>query len=386
MKRSEYNRNGESDKTPQPQHQGQESQRIVQQNNIENYQQQHQHQQQQLTSVSRSQHHRATSNHTTNHVSSHDSSQSALISQILSRTDSNILPYAHSQTLPFDLLSPSTATFPTNISVPRQFLPYLSPVHANHRQNEPIYIASNQPSSASASLPFQISNAQAINHPIQNSLPPFILHEQQLSSHQISVPFYDNSYRPFPKQPLPATNMNMFQLNPLQYGNQNIIGNHQDAHLHQTSNNFVFGSVSLPSRWSSPNNDRVQSATISNNVCKQSEANEDRKPHPRIEDNVSTNNAKDNEDVLFWSLDSNTHQDRELFPFLLYRILMDAESHGFSEIVSFLPHGRAFTIHSRFIFVEVVMPIYFSHSSFRSFRRYGSVMFAFNNQLLNLAT
>ena len=245
MKRSEYNRNGESDKTPQPQHQGQESQRIVQQNNIENYQQQHQHQQQQLTSVSRSQHHRATSNHTTNHVSSHDSSQSALISQILSRTDSNILPYAHSQTLPFDLLSPSTATFPTNISVPRQFLPYLSPVHANHRQNEPIYIVSNQPSSASASLPFQISNAQAINHPIQNSLPPFILHEQQLSSHQISVPFYDNSYRPFPNQSLSPTNMNMFQLNPLQYGNQNIIGNHQDAHLHQTLTNFVFDSVSL---------------------------------------------------------------------------------------------------------------------------------------------
>lgn len=153
MKRSEYNRNGESDKTPQPQHQGQESQRIVQQNNIENYQQQHQHQQQQLISVSRNQHHRATSNHTTNHVSSHDSSQSALISQILSRTDSNILPYAHSQTLPFDLLSPSTATFPTNISVPRQFLPYLSPV-----QNEPIYIVSNQPSSASASNPNRTSN------------------------------------------------------------------------------------------------------------------------------------------------------------------------------------------------------------------------------------
>ena len=381
MKKSEYNRNGESDKTPQSQHQGQESQRIVQQNNREHYQQQYQlqHQQQhQLTSVSRSQHHRPTSNHTTNHVFLHGSSSSAPISQILPRTDSNILPNVHSHTLPFDILSSSTYTLPTNISFSRRFLPYSSPLHTNLRHNEPIYIATNQPSPApaSASIPFQISNARAINHPIPNSLLPFILHEQQSSSHRISVPFSDDSYRPDPNQQLPPTNMNVFQLNPLQYGNQSVIANHQDANLQQdqTSNNSMFGSISLPSRWSSPINGRVQSATISSNVGKQAEADEDHKPHPKIDNNSSTDNASANEDVLLSSRDSNIHQDRELFPFLLYRILMDAESHGFSEIISFLPHGRAFAVHSRFMFVEVVMPIYFSHSSFRSFRRYGNVM------------
>ena len=371
MKKSEYNRNGESDKTPQPQHQGQESQRIVQQNNREHYQQQYQLQhQQQLTSVS----HRPTSNDTTNHVFLHGSSPSAPILQILPRTDSNILPNVHSHTLPFDILSSPTNTFPTNIFLSRRFLPYSSPLHTNLQQNEPIYTTTNQPSPAS--LPFQISNAQAINHPIHNSLAPFILHEQRSSSHRISVPFNDASYRPVPNQPLPPTNMNVFQLNPLQYGNQIITSNHQEANLHQdqTSNNSMFGSVSLPSRWSSPNNGRVQSATISSNVGRQAEADENHTPHPRIDNNSSTDNASTNEDVLLSSRDSNIHQDRELFPFLLYRILMDAESHGFSEIISFLPHGRAFTVHSRFMFVDVVMPIYFSHSSFRSFRRYGSVM------------
>ena len=379
MKKSEFNRNGESDKTPQPQHQGQESQRIVQQNNREHYQQQYQlqHQQQhQLTSVSRSQHHRPTSNHTTNHVFLHGSSSSAPISQILPRTDSNILPNVHSHTLPFDVLSSSTNTFPTNIFLSRRFLPYSTPLHSNLQQNEPIYTSTNQPSPASASIPFQISNAQAIHHPIQNSLASFALHEQRSSSHRISVPFNDASYRPVINQPLPPTNMNVFQLNPLQYGNQSITSNHRDAHLHQdqTSNNSMFGSVSLPSRWSSPNNGRVQSTTISSNVGKQAEADEDHKPHPKIDNNSSTDNVNESEDVLLSSRDSNIHQDRELFPFLLYRILMDAESHGFSEIISFLPHGRAFTVHSRFMFVDVVMPIYFSHSSFRSFRRYGSII------------
>jgi len=58
------------------------------------------------------------------------------------------------------------------------------------------------------------------------------------------------------------------------------------------------------------------------------------------------------------------------FPVLLYRMLMDAERMSeHADAMSFLPHGRAFKIHNKKIFEEVVMPKYFPNNNWKSFRR-----------------
>jgi len=57
------------------------------------------------------------------------------------------------------------------------------------------------------------------------------------------------------------------------------------------------------------------------------------------------------------------------FPYILYHILMDAESMKYSDILSFLPHGRAFVICNRVKFEEMVIPKFFSHRSYQSFQR-----------------
>ena len=59
----------------------------------------------------------------------------------------------------------------------------------------------------------------------------------------------------------------------------------------------------------------------------------------------------------------------ENFPFKLYRILEEAESYGKDDIVSFLSHGRAFTIHKPRQFVSEIMPKYFTTSRMSSFQR-----------------
>ena len=57
------------------------------------------------------------------------------------------------------------------------------------------------------------------------------------------------------------------------------------------------------------------------------------------------------------------------FPNLLYRLLMDADTQRFSNIVSWLPHGRAFVIRDVRSFESFVMLRYFSNSNWNSFRR-----------------
>jgi hypothetical protein len=59
----------------------------------------------------------------------------------------------------------------------------------------------------------------------------------------------------------------------------------------------------------------------------------------------------------------------EPFPEKLNRILVKAEKAGNQDIVSFLPHGRAFVIHKPKKFAEKVMPKYFKHSKLSSFQR-----------------
>ena len=68
----------------------------------------------------------------------------------------------------------------------------------------------------------------------------------------------------------------------------------------------------------------------------------------------------------------NGRNKRYPFPQVLYQMLMKADSMNFSDIISFLPHGRAFIVRDKSRFEEKVMPIFFSHKSYKSFRRYVS--------------
>ncbi len=65
------------------------------------------------------------------------------------------------------------------------------------------------------------------------------------------------------------------------------------------------------------------------------------------------------------------------FPEILYQMLMKAEAMNFSDIISFLPHGRAFIVRDKSRFERKVMPKFFAHKSFKSFRRYDLISINF---------
>ena len=77
--------------------------------------------------------------------------------------------------------------------------------------------------------------------------------------------------------------------------------------------------------------------------------------------NLSINNA---------SMNSNIEWKPEHFPHKMYDLLEDVERKGLDEIVSWLPDGKSFKIHSQIGFEQSIMPMYFSGmSSYKSFRR-----------------
>eukprot|EP00934_Nitzschia_sp_Nitz4_P009187 Nitzschia sp. Nitz4//scaffold54_size114964//84269//85502//NITZ4_003861-RA/size114964-processed-gene-0.190-mRNA-1//-1//CDS//3329554381//9177//frame0 len=57
------------------------------------------------------------------------------------------------------------------------------------------------------------------------------------------------------------------------------------------------------------------------------------------------------------------------FPAVLHNMMSESESRGFSDIVAWQPHGRAFLIHKPKEFVNDVLPKYFKHSKLSSFQR-----------------
>jgi hypothetical protein len=57
------------------------------------------------------------------------------------------------------------------------------------------------------------------------------------------------------------------------------------------------------------------------------------------------------------------------FPLKLHALLDIIEADGLANVISWQPHGRAFAIHNTKEFVETVMPRYFRHTKFSSFRR-----------------
>ena len=57
------------------------------------------------------------------------------------------------------------------------------------------------------------------------------------------------------------------------------------------------------------------------------------------------------------------------FPIQLFKILERSEISGYSSIISWLPHGRAFMIHDEDLFKEHIMKKYFFQSKIESFKR-----------------
>jgi hypothetical protein len=60
---------------------------------------------------------------------------------------------------------------------------------------------------------------------------------------------------------------------------------------------------------------------------------------------------------------------QEAFPRKLHRMLLTAETEGRHDVISFLSHGRAFTIHKPRRFAEEIMPRFFKQSKISSFHR-----------------
>ncbi|CAB9521839.1 shock factor protein 4 [Seminavis robusta] len=59
----------------------------------------------------------------------------------------------------------------------------------------------------------------------------------------------------------------------------------------------------------------------------------------------------------------------EPFPERLHRLLMEIAKDGNGDVISFLPHGRAFAIHKPDRFISDIMPQYFKQKSLSSFQR-----------------
>jgi hypothetical protein len=60
---------------------------------------------------------------------------------------------------------------------------------------------------------------------------------------------------------------------------------------------------------------------------------------------------------------------QETYPTKLFKILARSDFDGFSSIISWLPHGRAFKIHNVMRFEQEIMGKYFFQSKFSSFKR-----------------
>jgi len=58
--------------------------------------------------------------------------------------------------------------------------------------------------------------------------------------------------------------------------------------------------------------------------------------------------------------------NKEIFPSKLHEILSKPE---YKDIIDWRPHGRAWAVKDRALFISVVLPKFFNHSSFSSFNR-----------------
>ena len=112
----------------------------------------------------------------------------------------------------------------------------------------------------------------------------------------------------------------------------------------------------LPSSWTSEDN---KSGTLISRMAQ--------KTRPPMKTN-NENIVFTSQGIHYTKFKADLYQGGR-FPHILYHILMDAESMKYSDIVSFLPHGRAFVICNRAKFEEMVIPKFFCHRSYQSFQR-----------------
>jgi len=63
----------------------------------------------------------------------------------------------------------------------------------------------------------------------------------------------------------------------------------------------------------------------------------------------------------------------ETFPYRLYRMIEDAHAEGNSDIIQFMPHGRAFRVEDQDALVDQLLPRYFHQSKYVSFQRQLSI-------------
>lgn len=66
---------------------------------------------------------------------------------------------------------------------------------------------------------------------------------------------------------------------------------------------------------------------------------------------------------------NNKRGAKSKFPFLLHQLLSDMQANGIEDIISWQPHGRAFSMHDRDTFETQIIPLYFRQSTVSSFQR-----------------
>ena len=361
-----YARDGNNDRPPRNQHQQNDNNHQVQRNA-------HQHppsasgcyNQQRVTVSAR--------NLTNNNVSINNPSQSFLTSQEPRQT---IIHHFHkSLNQPLSISSNAITdgnALNSNSAMPVTYINNINnrlvlhsyPLHSNSARNEALPITANQPNTSSntASLPFHISGARIVNPSMTVIHPPSKHDQQQFTDHRVSDLSGNVSSQLIVHPPLHFANANSMRIITDTSTNQITVANTQIPLPQYTSTNneiHVHGSRSTRPKLIY----RDKSLKRSNDIL----ARADRPIKSSYDDDGGCSASSDSS--------SDIQRRRELFPYLLYRLLIDAESNGFAEIVSFLPHGRAFAVHRRFMFEEIVMPMYFSNKQFFSFRRYDCLIF-----------
>lgn len=67
--------------------------------------------------------------------------------------------------------------------------------------------------------------------------------------------------------------------------------------------------------------------------------------------------------------DMKKHCEKQHFPIKLHAILERVDEEGLSDIITWLPHGRAFRVNKQEIFMKNVMPHHFELHKYASFQR-----------------
>lgn len=66
---------------------------------------------------------------------------------------------------------------------------------------------------------------------------------------------------------------------------------------------------------------------------------------------------------------SGSDKKENKFPWMLHKIIDDAEREGNQHIVAWMPSGRSFIVHKRDTFVDHILPRYFRQTKYKSFVR-----------------